>query len=76
MATKRGRGGRPSKGPRDAMMIRPHAEVGDAIRELAEAEGYTISGYVSALLAREVGRPELAPKPDQSVQQEELSLTG
>lgn len=79
MGQKRGPGGRPHKGPRDAMMIRPHEDIGRVVRARAEEAGYTVTGYVSAVLAREVGLPNLAPEPDgppAEKQREELPLTG
>ncbi len=79
MGQKRGQGGRPHKGPRDAMMIRPHEDIGRVVRARAEEAGYTVTGYVSAVLAREVGLPHLAPAPDgppADKQREELPLTG
>ena len=79
MGQQRGQGGRPHKGPRDAMMIRPHEEIGRVVRARAEESGYSVTGYVSALLAREVGMAHLAPTPDgppTQQQREELPLTG
>lgn len=61
------------------MMIRPHQDVGRAVRARAQEAGYTVSGYVSALLAADVGLPALAPPPDgppNKTQHEELPLTG
>ena len=58
------RGGRPSKGDRDAFKVRPARLVGDRVRELADAAGMPYGEYISAVLAREVGLPELAPKPE------------
>lgn len=41
------------------------------------AEGYdSLSDYISAVLAREVGLPELAPRPTRSPDVEALPLTG
>ena len=79
LGQQRGRGGRPHKGPRDAMMIRPHEEIGRVVRARAAEAGYSVTGYVSALLANEVGLPHLAPAPDgppAEKQREELPLTG
>lgn len=63
--------GRPFKGPRDALMIRPHALVGQEIRRRAVEAGMPYTDYVSQLLAEHVGHPELAPKPHP-----ELPMTG
>jgi len=61
MARQRGRGGRPSLGERDAMMIRPASALGERVRDAADEAGMTITDYVSTILAREHGCPELAP---------------
>lgn len=61
------------------MMIRPHEDIGRVVRARAHEAGYSVSGYVSAVLAREVGLPDLAPEPDHTPadkQREELPLTG
>jgi len=68
--------GRPSKGPRDALMIRPRQELGELIRAQAEAEGMSISDYVAAAMARALERPELAPEdPTDNKRQGELPLS-
>lgn len=74
MPAKRGRGGRPTKGPRDAIMVRPHADLGALIREQAEAEGMHIGDYVATVLAKQLGCPELAPRPQLNRSQEVLPL--
>ncbi|MBF5083767.1 hypothetical protein [Quadrisphaera sp. INWT6] len=43
--------------------------VGDAFRDKAEALGISISDYMSALIAREVGLGEMAPMPAGPTQQ-------
>lgn len=69
MAVKRGRGGRPSRGERDQLLARPPMPVGDAFRDRAEALGISISDYMSALIAREVGLGDMAPMPSGSPEQ-------
>lgn len=67
--------GRPSKGPRDALMIRPRQELGDLIRAQAESAGMSISDYVAAAMAQTLERPELAPETStQNKSQGELPL--
>lgn len=69
MAVKRGRGGRPGRGERDQLLARPPMPVGDAFRDRAEALGISISDYMSALIAREVGLGDMAPMPKGPKQQ-------
>jgi len=64
------RGGRPSKGDRDAFKVRPARPVGDRVRELADAAGMPYGEYISAILAREVGMPDLAPRAENADRQE------
>lgn len=68
--TRSPRGGRPSKGDRDAFKVRPARPVGDRVRELADAADMTYGDYISAILAREVGMPELAPRAENTDRQE------
>jgi len=71
------RAGRPSKGDRQVCYSRPQRAVRDACIERMRAEGFTtLSDYISAVLAHEVGLPELAPKPTLDRLGEELPLTG
>lgn len=68
--------GRHSKGARDAMMTRPPIDVGLVARKEAAARGMTISDYVAAALAREVGLPESFPMPPRDDEgDEELPLS-
>lgn len=62
MTERNRRGGRPSKGDRDAFKVRPARPVGDVVRAQADAAGMTYGDYISAILAREVGMPDLAPR--------------
>lgn len=72
-----GVGGRPSKGDRQVCYSRPQRAVRDECISRMRAEGYdSLSDYISAVLAREVGLPELAPKPTRSPDVEALPLTG
>lgn len=66
--------GRPSKGDRDAFVTRPARPVGDEIRQRADAAGMHYGEYIAAVLAREVGMPELAPVPSVSADQEALPI--
>jgi hypothetical protein len=54
--------GRPSKGDRDAFVTRPARDVGNEIRRRAEEAGMPYGEYIAALLAYQVGRPDLAPR--------------
>jgi len=65
-------GGRPSKGDRDAMMIRPARSLGTLVREEAERRDMTISDYVATLLAEAHDRPDLAPTPPRRSTDKEL----
>jgi hypothetical protein len=73
---KTGRGGRPSKGERDHLVTRPHTVLGEAARAEAERRGMTISDYLAGILARELGRPDLAPVADAPTQGALLELKG
>lgn len=73
MTTRNSRGGRPSKGDRDAFKVRPARPVGERVRELAEAAGMSYSDYIAAVLARDVGMPDLAPRVE-NVSHEELPI--
>ena len=56
--------GRRSKGPRDAFLTRPTAEVGLRVRADATRLGFRYLGdYVCAVLAQSVGLPQHAPEP-------------
>ncbi len=62
---------RKHKGDRDSITVRTPRPVGDVLRAEAERRGMFVSDYVSALLARQVGMPELAamaePREDQEL---------
>lgn len=73
MTTRNSRGGRPSKGDRDAFKVRPARPVGERVRELAEAAGMSYSDYIAAVLARDVGMPDLAPRAE-NARHEELPI--
>ena len=45
------------------MVTRPPRAVGDAIRRRADETGLSISEYIAHVLANDVGRPDLAPRP-------------
>lgn len=57
-----GRPGRPHKGPRDSIMIRPRQTLGDLIRQHADEAGMSITDFVATAMAEKLGRPELAPE--------------
>lgn len=56
--------GRPSKGDRVATYFRPHREVRAALEQSWRDQGFdSLSDYVAALAARDVGLEHLAPHP-------------
>ena len=67
--------GRPSKGERDFIAVRCSVELGAVIRERAAQQGLTITDLAANILARELGRADLAP-PLPPTKPEELPLTG
>ncbi len=71
--TRRGAGGRPSKGPREAILSRPPEQIAEATRQAAAREGLCVSDYVANLLARELGFPAVAA-PEEAVG-EQMKLT-
>jgi len=70
-----GRGGRPSKGKRDQFVSRVPWELGDLVREQADAEQVTVSDYIAVVLAERVGRPDLAPTSHHTYEQQELPIS-
>jgi hypothetical protein len=62
------------KGERLLLSVRTPVEVGEQIRRQAAESGLPVSEYVTAILAREVGRPELAPRPRPSTDSLELPI--
>jgi hypothetical protein len=73
MAKRASNGGRPSKGPRDAMLTRLHPEVGQRVRVLAEEKDWTYSDTLEALIC--IGLDHLDELPDDVTTQQELPLT-
>jgi hypothetical protein len=70
---KRGRGGRPSKGPRISMTVRCPEHLADAIEEIRAGSGLTNNDFIVGLIeqAMEAGiRPAAVPAA-----QERLPLT-
>ncbi|NLC98285.1 MAG: hypothetical protein GX678_04325 [Actinomycetales bacterium] len=61
MVIRRGTGGRPSKGPRDAMRLRPSVELGAILRANAAAAEMTNGDYCISLLAQEIDRTHIEP---------------
>lgn len=45
------------------MVTRPPRAVGERVRQLSSESGLSISEWIAAALAREVGLPDLAPGP-------------
>lgn len=81
MSMVRKKPGRPSKGLRSPITVRPHPDVKDLAVRRASAMGYdSLSDYVAALMAREMGKPHLAPppvaKPSEDDRQGRFDLTG
>lgn len=67
--------GRPHKGDRDSIMIRPRQSLGELIRAQADDAGMTITDFVATHMADALGRPDLAPEePTRSKAQEVLPL--
>ena len=75
MTAQRYRGGRHSKGDRQALISRVATPLGEAVREEAEARGMRVNAYIASLLAREVGMPEFAPAVSPRHTYEELPIT-
>lgn len=57
------RRGRPSKGPRDAIQIRPTPELGALLRREGRQNRITAGEYVVSLLARQFDLPHFVPQP-------------
>jgi hypothetical protein len=74
MESLKTRTGRPSKGDRDAFMVRPPRAVGNAIRERAEQAGMHYGEYIAAVLACAVDMPDLAPLAATPANQEALPI--
>lgn len=66
--------GRPSLGDRDKFSVRPARPVGRVIRENADALGMDYGAYVSMVVAQALNMAEHAPKPPNTVNQQELPL--
>ena len=56
--------GRQHMGERDFIAARPPKPVADAARARAAERGVSLSQYVSALMATDVGLPDAVPLPD------------
>ncbi len=67
MTGQRATRGRPSKGPRDTLLSRVPVPLGDVVRDRAAERGMTVSDYVAAVMALNVGMPDVASlRPVQS----------
>lgn len=73
---KTGTGGRPGKGDRDLLATRVPLELGNAIRDEAEAYGLTLTDYLGTVLASYHGFDELGQLPHRRRAAEELPMTG
>jgi hypothetical protein len=63
MAAQRHHGGRPAKGDRQALLSRVPAPLGEAVKAQADMRGMSVSDYIAALLAQNLGMPELVANP-------------
>lgn len=63
------------KGDRLQLVARTPVAVGEEVRRLAAAAGLPVSEYITAVLAREVGMPDLAPVPRRRQTSAELPIT-
>lgn len=75
MTSQRYRGGRQSKGDRQALISRVASPLGEAVRDRAEAHGMSVNDYIASVLAREVGMAELAPQSPALPRYEELPIS-
>ena len=69
--------GRPSKGDRDTMKVRPPMTVGARIRAEADRRGIPYGDLAAAYLCHALGAPELAPveiAPDHDYEQQEWPI--
>lgn len=69
-----GKNGRPSKGDRDAFLVRPPRPIGNVIRQRANALGMSYSDFVSSVVARELGMTEHFPQPSLHSTAQELPI--
>lgn len=53
--------GRPSKGPRDAIMAKPPLEFGAILKQNADAAGLPYGDYLVMLAAEALNMPQYAP---------------
>lgn len=67
--------GQPHKGERAYIATRPPKRVADALRAQADQRGMSVSEYVAAVLAQDVGLPDAVPLRQPKTQRE-LPLTG
>jgi predicted HicB family RNase H-like nuclease len=75
MTTQRYRGGRSSKGERLQLISRVATPIGEAVRTQAEERGMSMNDFIAAVLAREVGMPDLAPLSTIQPQRQELPIS-
>ena len=61
MVTRRGFGGRPSKGPRDSMRLRPPVGLGNLVRQNAVAAGMTNGDYCISLIDDQINVSDFEP---------------
>lgn len=75
MTSQRYRGGRQSKGDRQALISRVATPLGEAVRDKAEARGMSVNDYIASVLARDVGMAELAPQSPVLPRYQELPIS-
>lgn len=75
MAEQRYRGGRKSKGEREALHTRVDPLVSEAVRARAADRGMSLNDFVASVLAREVGMTNLAPQAPIRQKPEELPIS-
>jgi hypothetical protein len=69
------RGGRKSKGDRQALISRVPTPLADVVKAEADRRGMSLSDFIAASLAGTVGQPQLAPLSPAVPLYEELPIT-
>jgi len=75
MAEQRYRGGRKSKGERDALHVRVDPLISEAVRARAAERHMSVNDFVASVLGREVGMANLAPEAPILPKPEELPIS-
>lgn len=68
------RRGRPSKGPREPLITRAPVPIAEAGKERAEALGFSVSDYLTWLIAQDTQLSNLAPRPADTTTRQELPI--